>query len=128
MSLSGKVALITGASSGIGRATALVLAQRGADIAANGRRKEPLEDTVAKVQELGRRALALPADVSIPEQVRDMVEKALDYFGHIDILVNNAGHLFQSRVEKTSDAEWQRLLAVHLSGAFYCTREVLPAM
>src|SRR3990170_2591913 len=109
MTLKGKVALVTGASSGIGRATAIVLAERGADVACNGRDVARLEETVAEVRARGRgsadpsaRALALVADVADAGQVRAVVRTAQDCFGRIDILVNNAGHIVSGLVEQHS--------------------------
>ena len=128
MTLKGKVALVTGASSGIGRATAIVLAERGADVACNGRDVARLEETVAAVRARGRLALALVADVADAGQVRAMVRTAQDCFGRIDILVNNAGHIVSGLVEQHSDSDWHRILDVHLGGAFYCVREVVPMM
>ena len=128
MSLVGKVALITGASSGIGQAIAMVFAERGADIAANGRRRDALARTVAELEKLGRRALALPADVCAPDQVREMVKRAVDCFGRVDILVNNVGRGLDRSIEEMSDDEWKGLLAANLNGTFYCSREVVPIM
>ena len=128
MSLEGKVAFVTGAGSGICRSIALVLAGRGADIVAIGRRREPLEETIAEVRKLGRRGLAVPTDVTVSEQVRNAVRQSVDEFGRVDILVNGAGNIVQKPVEQTTDADWQCLLDTHLNGAFYCAREIVPLM
>ncbi len=128
MSLNARVALVTGAGSGIGKAIALVLAERGADIAVTGRRLERLDETANAVRGLGRRALAVSADVAASDQVRHMVKETVGYFGRIDILVNNAGHNMSVAIEEMRDDDWQRMLDVYLNGTFYCTREVVPVM
>src|SRR3954447_12477186 len=89
--LTGRVALVTGGGTGIGRASALVLAQHGADVVLAGRRPEPLETTAQEIEALGRRGLALPTDVSSAEGWRQLVEATLQEFGKVDILVNCAG-------------------------------------
>ena len=118
--LTGKTALITGGGRGIGRAIALLFAQKGARVAVAARTREQVE-TVA--QEIGDHAVALVCDVSNPDQVAEI-------FADIkpDILVNNAGIAESATFVNTSDELWQRHLAINLSGTFYCTRAALPAM
>lgn len=131
--LRGKVALITGSSSGIGRATARVLAGQGATVVLNAiedpRSPGALEEAVEEIKALGGRALGYLADVADPAQVREMAEKAIAEMGKVDILVNNAGHPGQpSEIEKMPLEEWQRMLSVHLTGAFNCCHALVGQM
>jgi len=91
-SLDGKVAIVTGASRGIGKTIALTLAEAGADIVAAARTEADLQMTAREVRQLGRKSLIVPTDVTKLEQVENMVEKTISEFGRVDILVNNAGH------------------------------------
>jgi 3-oxoacyl-[acyl-carrier protein] reductase len=127
--LGGRVALVTGASRGIGRAIALALTRAGADVAVNYReRAQAAAEVVHEIESQGRRAVAAQADVTIREQVRAMVSHTIDTLGAIDILVNNAGLLQQKPFADISDDDWDRVLAVNLKGVFLCSQEVLPAM
>ena len=90
-SLDGRVAIITGGGTGIGRGTALVLADHGADVVLAARRTEPLESTAHEIEALGRRALTVPTDVTSAEQCQTLVDTTMREFGRVDILVNNAG-------------------------------------
>jgi 3-oxoacyl-[acyl-carrier protein] reductase len=127
--LQGRVALVTGASRGIGRAIALALAQAGADVLVNCReREDAATEVVRQIEALGGRALAVRADVTAREQVRAMVSRAVESLGAIDILVNNAGFLQQKPFTDITDEDWDRVLAVNLKGVFLCSQEVLPAM
>lgn len=125
--LSGRVALITGGSMGIGRATALLLAERGADIAISGRRRSPLDQTAEDIRALGRRALAVEADMSRPEDAQRLVDAAIAEFGRIDILVNNAGgagrHIGLSKIKPE---DWDYDVRLNLSAAQYCAQAALP--
>jgi NAD(P)-dependent dehydrogenase (short-subunit alcohol dehydrogenase family) len=125
-----KVALITGASRGIGRATALAMARAGADIVIAARTKSQLQSLADQIQvETGRSVLACEVDVSAEPQVAGMVADALDAFGHIDILVNNAGlRVGKDVLWETTTEAWDTMIAVNLRGAFLCCREVLPHM
>src|SRR3954452_181967 len=89
--LTGRVAIITGGGTGIGRGSALVLARHGADVVLAGRRPEPLHETVADIEGLGRRALAVATDVTKPGECQALVDRTLEHFGRLDILVNSAG-------------------------------------
>ncbi len=131
MTLQNRTALITGSSSGIGRAVALAMATSGADIVIN--HPSPLEVAAAsevaeQVRALGRRAVIIEADVADETAVSSMVERATREFGRIDILVNNAGIAAAAPVQELEVAVWDRVLAVHLRGTFLMTRAVLPQM
>ncbi|MCR4420634.1 MAG: SDR family oxidoreductase [Clostridia bacterium] len=131
LNLGDQVALVTGAGSpnGFGRAIALALAREGCQVAVNSLRAQRAEDTAAQVQALGRRCLAVPADVTDRAQVVKMVDKVLEEFGRIDILVNNAGAMLEQRPFLEQDEEaWDRELALNLKAALLCTQAVLPAM
>jgi NAD(P)-dependent dehydrogenase (short-subunit alcohol dehydrogenase family) len=126
--LPGKVAIVTGAAQGIGRAIALALARAGSDVVAADLNLAGAEAVAGECRALGRRALAAGCDVAEAEQVSALVERALAGFGHIDILVNNAGIQIRARVTEMRLEDWDRTLAVNLRGCFLCTRAVLPHM
>jgi NAD(P)-dependent dehydrogenase (short-subunit alcohol dehydrogenase family) len=121
-SLEGRVAIITGGGTGIGRGAALVLAQYGADVVLAARRPEPLEATAHDVEALGRRALALPTDVTSSEQCQQLVDTALAKFGRVDILVNNAGGAQTKAIMKWTDDEWHQVLALNLGSVWFLSR------
>jgi 3-oxoacyl-[acyl-carrier protein] reductase len=127
--LTGKVALITGASRGIGRAAALALAEAGADVAVNYRsREEAALATCGLIRDRGRRAFPCPADVSHAGEVARMVESIEKELGWVAVLVNNAGILIQKPLKEISEADWDETLAVNLKSAFLVTQRVLPGM
>lgn len=126
--LSGKVALVTGASKGLGKAAALALASAGADIALYARNKEDLEAVKASVQSLGRRAEIFCADVLDEQGVEENVKATLEAFGHIDILVNNAGVNVRKPVLELSTEEWDLVINTNLKGYFLMARAVVPSM
>jgi 3-oxoacyl-[acyl-carrier protein] reductase len=130
MSLTGKVAIVTGSARGIGRAITLRLAEAGADIAVNDieAAAASLESVAGEVRALGRQALAVTADVSSPADVGRMVEAIAGKFGHIDILVNNAGITRDQIIMRMSDEDWDAVLAIDLKSAFLCSRAVLRHM
>lgn len=125
--LTGRVAVVTGAGTGIGRATAILLAKRGADVAVCGRRADKIEEAAAHIRETGRRALAIPADVRKPEQAKALMEQVAAELGRIDILINNAGgahgHVPLARMDL---AKWNRDVELNLSAAMYCSQAALP--
>src|SRR2546427_3178550 len=127
--LDGKVAIITGAGRGLGRAMALRLANCGADVVAASRTVSQLEDTAAEVRKIGRKCLVTPTDVARSDQVNAMVAAAVKEFGRIDILINNAGageDSFGKRIEEISDDEWHRGIDNNLTSQFFCARAALP--
>ena len=127
--LNGRVALVTGASRGIGRAIALALARRGADVAVNARRElEKAEDVAGAIRALGRRSIVVGADVSVAEDVRRAVATVEAGLGAIDVLVNNAGIARPLAIEQISLRDWEQTLAVNLTSIFLVTQAVLPGM
>ncbi len=135
MKLEGKVAIVTGASRGIGRAIALALAGEGADVVIAARTEEetgPLPGTIHKtadeIRTVGRRALAVRTDVTKEEEVEAMVRRTIDQFGGIDILVNNAGINIPGTLVEVSTKRWDLIMGVNVRGTFLCTRAVLPKM
>lgn len=128
MKLKDKVALITGAGSGLGRAMALAFAREGARVVVNDIAEERARETVSSIEALGGQALAMPADVSDSRQVKDMFARAVEEYGTVDVLVNNAGLLQPSGITDIEDEQWRRMIAVHLDGTFYCTREAVRIM
>jgi 3-oxoacyl-[acyl-carrier protein] reductase len=153
MKLQGRVALVTGAGSGIGRAIALTFARAGAHVAVNDLRREAAERVADDVRATGCEAMTLVADVSDSVEVRACFEQLMDAWGTLDILVNNAGIATLSDAVKQnmaqaagdlmggtrptesvgatrgmSDSQWRRTLSIHLDGTFYCTREALKIM
>ena len=127
-SMEGRVAVITGGGTGIGRASALVLAERGADIVLAGRRLEPLKSTVSEVEALGRRALAVPTDVTNADECRALVDATLVEFGRLDVLLNNAGGGETKSIMKWTDEEWRQVLDLNLSSAWYLSRAAVQPM
>ena len=124
----GKVALVTGAGRGIGKGVALRLAKHGADIAVNDLIPGTAENTVREVKALGRKAIAIPGDVSQNKTVNEMVENALKYFGYIDILVNNAGISLYRPILDCSEEDWDRHVDIMAKGTFLLMRKVAPQM
>lgn len=125
-----KIALVTGASRGIGRAIALGMAKRGFDVAINDieRQKDALQEVAKEIEGAGRRALIAFADVSSKADVEAMVKKTADAFGRIDAVVNNAGILIASDVEHLKEEHWDSVLDVNAKGTFLVIQAVLPYM
>jgi len=128
MSLEGRVAVVTGAGQGIGKAISLELASAGADIGVNDVNPDTVGRTVSIIESMGRKAVALQADVSNPEAVEKMVERALDALGRIDILVNNAGITRDNLLVRLKKEDWDSVLDVNLTGTFLCTKSVARHM
>lgn len=127
--LDGKVALITGGNTGIGRAVALGYVDEGADIAIAWIAREPeAHSLVREVEQRGRRALAVRCDVTVESDVRAMVQQVVERFGRIDVLVNNAGIQRPQAITEMTVDDWDRMIGVHMRGAFLCCREVAPHM
>lgn len=124
--LKGTVALITGASSGIGEATARALAAQGAAVAVLARRVDGLTELAEHLRADGATALVLDADITDPEQARAAVERTVAELGRLDILVNNAGTMYTGPVADAPDGEWERMLAVNVEGLLHMTRAALP--
>ena len=129
MLLKDKVAIITGGAKGIGRAIALRFAKEGCDCVINAMHIEGAEKVAKEVKALGRKAIAIAADVSSTAQVNDMVARTIKEFKKIDILVNNAGGVAgDAKIEETSDEAWNRVIATNLTGQFLMCRAVIPYM
>ena len=134
--LQGKIVLVTGASRGIGRAIAMECARAGADVLVTARSTDAapsklpgtIEEAAREIEELGRRALALSADLRDEAQVRAMADRALEAFGRVDVLVNNAGYMYQGAFHDTPLVRWDLVLDINLRGAVICTQALLPAM
>jgi NAD(P)-dependent dehydrogenase (short-subunit alcohol dehydrogenase family) len=126
--LTGRIALVTGGGRGIGRAVALSLATAGADVAVTARSTNELEQTAAAIRALGRRAEAIIGDVTERPQVDAIVARVKSALGEPLILVNNAGIAGSAKLADTTDEMWDRMLRVNATGAFYCTRALLPMM
>ena len=129
MRLRNRVALVTGSSRGIGRATALAFAREGADVVVNYRsRANKAEEVVSQVKEMGRKSFAIQADVSDRSQVDQMVETIIKEFGRIDILMNNAGAISRAEFLETSQEDWNIPMRTNLDGTFNCTQAVAKHM
>ncbi|HJV16912.1 MAG TPA: 3-oxoacyl-[acyl-carrier-protein] reductase [Bacillales bacterium] len=129
MNLEGKVALVTGASRGIGREIALELASQGANVAVNFAGNEAkANEVVDKIKALGRDAFAIKCDVSKTEEVSQMVKETIERFGSLDILVNNAGITRDNLLMRMKDEEWDDVININLKGVFLCTKAVTRQM
>lgn len=126
--LSGKVALVTGASSGIGEAAALALAAQGVTVAVSGRRKERLDDLVRRIEAAGGKGLALPGDVSVEADATKAVADTVAQLGRIDILINSAGVNEAGGVESLPLDLWRKVIDVNLMGTLYSCKAAVPLM
>ena len=126
--LEGKVAVVTGASSGIGEATAEALAAEGASVVVAARREDRLADLSGRIEERGGRVLAAACDVADEGQAHGLIRKAADEFGRVDILVNNAGVMLLSTVGKGLSDEWRRMFDVNVLGLLYATDAAVEVM
>src|SRR4030081_808397 len=128
MSLSGRVALVTGASQGIGRACALKLASAGAAVAVAARNQEKLEELDREISGVGGKATAFALDVTDEEQVKSAMKTAIAQFGKIDILVNNAGITRDQLVMRMKRSDWETVLNTNLTSAYLCIQQVIGSM
>jgi 3-oxoacyl-[acyl-carrier protein] reductase len=128
MSLSGKIALVTGAAQGIGREIAFALATDGADVAICDVNLEAAQKTAAEIEGRGKKSLAIKANVASSADVTAMIEQVVEKFGRIDILVNNAGITRDGLILRMKDEDWDLVLSINLKGAFLCTKSALKYM
>lgn len=126
--LKDKVAIVTGASRGIGKSIALLLAKNGARIVASARNQELLDSLVAEIKSFGGEAIAVAGDVSQTEDANNLVSAAIESFGQVDVLVNNAGITRDGLLLRMKDEDWDAVLDINLKGAFICTRAVAKVM
>jgi len=128
MKLEGKISIITGGGTGLGKAMALEFANAGADVVVCSRNKDNIEKARDEIMALGRRSLAIVTDVCVKEQVANMVKKVIDEFGRIDILVNNAGTTRLTPILDLTEDIWDLILDTNLKGLFLCTQAVAKHM
>ncbi len=128
--LKGKVALVTGARQGLGKAISLGMAEAGADLVICDRVTDDgkLAETAKEIEDLGRKTLSMGGDITVEDDVNNIVNKALEKFGKIDVLVNNAGVTAQDSFLQLPYRRWRLILSVNLDGVFLCTKVVLPHM
>lgn len=124
--LNGTVVLVTGASSGIGAATAKQLGDLGADVALVARREDRLKSLQAEIEDTGVRALTLPADVTRRDQAESVVRRTVEEFGRLDTLINNAGLMLLGPVLDAPVEEWERMVEINVLGLLYCAKAALP--
>ena len=128
MQLEGQVAIVTGAGTGIGRSTALLLAKEGAAVVVAARTLADLEAVAGEIEAGGGKALVVQADVSVEEQAEGLIQKTIDTFGRLDILVNNAGTNVRAPIDRVKTADWDLILGSNLTGTFFCTRAAIRHM
>jgi 3-oxoacyl-[acyl-carrier protein] reductase len=128
MLLTGKIAVVTGGAQGIGQAIATTLAQEGSDVVVADLDANRCEETVARIQQLGRKAMAVSVNVGDWDQVKGMIDQVQKEWQRIDILVNNAGITRDGLLLRMKEEDWQSVLQVNLTGTFFCVKAVLPAM
>ena len=126
--LTGKVAIVTGASSGLGADAAKAYAEYGADVALIARRKDRIESLAAEIQATGRKALAVQCDVTDEKNVEKAITEIVDYFGKIDILLNNAGIAIRGSVDQLTSEDWDKGMDVNVKGIFLVSKYVVPHM
>ena len=124
-----KVALVTGASSGIGQAVAIALAQNGFNVVITARRKEKLEDSIALAGAASKRIVAIPGDVTDPDAVKAVFDQAEQTFGRLDLLFNNAGsNIPATPLEDIAPDDWRRVIDINLTGSFFCAQAAMRIM
>src|SRR5687768_11258150 len=128
MDLTGRAIAITGATSGIGEATAVAAARAGASVALAGRREDRLQTLAKRIEDEGGRAVALPTDVAVEDEARAFVQHAYEQLGRLDGLVNNAGVMLLGPVTGGDTNEWRQMIEVNCLGLLYCTHAALPVM
>jgi len=128
MLLTGKIAVVTGGAQGIGQAIATTLAQEGSDVVVADLDANRCEETVARIQQLGRKAMAVSVNVGDWDQVKGMIDQVQKEWQRIDILVNNAGITRDGLLLRMKEEDWQSVLQVNLTGTFFCVKAVLPTM
>lgn len=128
LDLEGKIALVTGAAQGIGKAISLLFAQKGADIVVSDINIEKAEETAKEIETLGRKAMATRANVAVFHEVEKMVQEIIDRFSRIDILVNNAGIARDKLLLRMTEEDWDLVLDINLKGTFNCTKAVIRYM
>jgi NAD(P)-dependent dehydrogenase (short-subunit alcohol dehydrogenase family) len=128
MKLASKVAIVTGAGTGIGRACAEVFAQEGAAVVLAGRRQELLEEVAQAIRFRGGQALAQPCDITVADEVRHLVARPVRDYGSLHILVNNAAYWMAGTAEETSEDDWDRMMTTNLKGVFLLSKHVLPEL
>jgi len=128
INLEGQVAVVTGASQGIGKACALALAEAGAQVALGSRNVEKLGEVAREIEAMGKKALALALDVSNRQSVAEAIGKTQEAWGRIEILVNNAGITKDNLVLRMKSEDWEAVLKTNLDGAFHCIKAVMPGM
>ena len=128
MKLKNQVAIVTVSGRGIGKAIAVTYAKEGADVVAVARTRSEIEKVADEINSMGRRAVAIPTDVSQKKQVQAMLQQTLDEFGTVDILVNNAGVAIHNYLMDIHEEDWDLTMAVNLKGVFLCTQAVFPIM
>jgi NAD(P)-dependent dehydrogenase (short-subunit alcohol dehydrogenase family) len=128
MSLEGKVAIVTGSGRGLGKAIAVALAEAGADLVVISRTETEIEETARTIEMMGRKTLAFRADVTLPDEVDEVVRQTMDLFGRIDILVNNVGVAIVKPLREMTPEEWWNTLNTNLTSLFLFCRAVAPPM
>lgn len=128
MKLKDRIAIITGAGRGIGRATALAFAREGADIVLAARTVSEIKSVASEIEKLGRRALPIKTDVQKKNEVENLVSDTINKFDKVDILVNNAGVAIHNPIHKIREEDWDLTMAVNLKGVFLCTQAVFSLM